>query len=75
MSYYYDLTGTFAYCCELEVPGLFEDDIYDWDWLDEECLETKNDDHVALRLWNGYHFDESESVLCVLKQSISNVSL
>ena len=57
-------TGT--YCCELEVPGMFENDINGWDWLEDECL-TKNDDHDGFRLVNGYHINESESVLCVLK--------
>ena len=57
-------TGT--YCCELEVPGIFDNDINDWDWLSDECL-AKNDDHDALGLVNGYHINESESVLCVLK--------
>ena len=59
-----DLTGT--YCCELEVPGAFENDIIDWDRYTDECF-AKNDDHVAERLVNGYHKYDSESVLCVLK--------
>ena len=58
------------YCCEIEVPGLFEmtpetfTDI--WNKLGDECF-AKTDDHVAAGLVSGFFYYGVDSVLCELK--------